>query len=81
MATVGYLPVKPFFSLFNWGMPDIAGHIMSFSAGHLWSFLLMGQFWGGNRSIKTISESVLNHFICNVNYLSWSDIHIKSLLP
>jgi hypothetical protein len=33
----------------------------------------MGQFWGENRSIKTISESVFNHFICNVNYLPWPD--------
>jgi hypothetical protein len=33
----------------------------------------MGQFWGENRSIKTISESVLNHFIRNVKYLPWPD--------
>ena len=27
--------------------------------------------WGGNRSIKTISGTFLDHFICNVNYLPW----------
>ncbi len=29
--------------------------------------------WGGNRSIKTISGTFLDYFICNVNYLPWPD--------
>ena len=60
MASVGY-------------MPDIAGYKMSFCTSHFPSILLIGQFWGKNRSIKTISETFLNHFIRNVNYLAWPD--------
>jgi hypothetical protein len=30
-----------------------------------------------NWSIKTVSETLLRHFIRNVNYLAWPDIHIK----
>jgi anaerobic selenocysteine-containing dehydrogenase len=30
-----------------------------------------------NRSIKTVSETFLSHFIVNVNYLAWPDPLIK----
>jgi len=32
---------------------------------------LIGQFEEENRSIKTVSEPFLCHFIGNVNYLAW----------
>jgi len=37
-------PVKPFLTLFNWGLPDMAGYIMSFCTSHFSSILLIGQF-------------------------------------
>ena len=54
-------------------MPDIAGDIMSFCTSHFSSILLTRAVLEENRSIKTVSETFLCHFIGNVNYLAWPD--------
>lgn len=37
-------------------MPDIAGNIMSFSAGHFPSIPLIGQFWDKTHLVSDFSE-------------------------
>ena len=54
-------------------MPDMAGDIMSFCTCHFSSSPLIGQFYGENRWIKTVSRTFIRHFIGNVNYLAWPD--------
>jgi len=53
-------------------MPDMAGYIMSFCTSHFVESLNRAVL-AENRSIKTISERFLCHFISNVNYLAWPD--------
>ena len=72
-------PVKPFLPLFIWGMPDITGNIMSFCTSHFSSILLMGQFWGENRSIKADLETFLSLFSRNVSHLAWLDALISPI--
>jgi hypothetical protein len=66
-------PLNLFWLLFNWGVPDMAGNIMSFCTSHFSSSPLIGLFYRENRSIKTVSETVLRHFISIVNCLAWPD--------
>jgi hypothetical protein len=54
-------------------MPDITWNIMSYFARAIFVDSLNWPVFEENRSIKTDSETVLCHFIGNVNYLAWPD--------
>jgi len=52
----------PFLFLFNWGMPDITGDIMSFRTRHFSWVFLYGQFWrkiGRLRAFKRPFHDIL----------------------
>ena len=55
-------PVKPFLNLFNWGMPDITGDVVSFCKSHFSSILLIGKFLRKIGRLRSIWRRIYDIF-------------------
>ncbi len=62
-------PFKPFLTLFNWGVPDMTGYIMSFCTSHFSPILLIGQFWRKTGRLRPF-QSVFMPFYWQCQLLS-----------